>query len=157
MAAPRIVILDSDPFSLGALHDPLTDAGYRVFRFRPRDVADAYAVVKRARADLVILDRWLARREDGWALLKRLWADPETTDLPAIVVAGEADALPVGGELLRAMRCRVVRKPLDDRSLGNEIAAALGSQARVDPPHGALRRGMMAGNSPLAADGGEAW
>jgi DNA-binding NtrC family response regulator len=157
MTAPRIVILDSDSFALGALHDPLADAGYRVFRCRPRDVADAYAVVKRARADVVILDRWLAKRQDGWALLKRLWADLDTTHIPAIVVAGEADALPVAGELLHAMRCRVVRKPLDDRSLRNEIAAALGSQARVDPPHGALRRGTMAENSLLAADGGEAW
>ncbi len=124
MAAPRIVLLDSDPFSLGALHDPLAEAGYRVFRCRPRDVADAYAVVRRAGADLVILDRWLARREDGWALLKRLWADPDTTDLPAVVVAGEADALPVGGELLRAMRCRVVRRPLDAGALLGAIAQA---------------------------------
>ncbi len=128
MAAPRIVILDNDSFALGALHDLLADAGYRVFRCRPRDVADAYAVVKRARADVVILDRWLAKREDGWALLKRLWADLDTTHIPAIVVAGEADALPVAGELLRAMRCRVVRRPLDAGALLGAIAQAQSGQ-----------------------------
>lgn len=123
MTAPRIVILDNDSFALGALHDLLTDAGYRIFRCRPRDVADAHAVVKRAGADMVILDRWLAKREDGWTFLKRLWADLDTTHVPAIVVVDGMDALPGEGELWRAMRCRVVRRPLDVGALLGEIEA----------------------------------
>jgi DNA-binding NtrC family response regulator len=126
MTAPRIVLLDNDPFSLGALHDLLDDAGYRIFRCRPQDVTDAHAVVKRARADLVILERWLAKREDGWAFLKRLWGDAETTHIPAIIVSGEPASLPVQADVLHALHCQVVRAPCDARELLGAIAAVLG-------------------------------
>jgi CheY-like chemotaxis protein len=75
---------------------------------------------------LVILHRRLTERGDGWAFLRRLRADLDTTHLPAIVVAGEAGALPVAAELLRTMRCRVLREPIDAAAVRRAIAAALG-------------------------------
>ncbi len=61
MTAPRIVLL-SNAASLSAMHALLTHEGYRILRCRPQDVTDAHAVVKRAQADLVILDLWVAKR-----------------------------------------------------------------------------------------------
>ncbi len=123
--APLIVLLGNDSSALAALHELSRDAGYRSLRCRPQGVTDAHGVVKRAQADLVILDLWTATREDGWAFLRRVWADIDTTDIPAIVVTDETEPLPIEVELLRTMRCRVLRKPVDARVLQSEIEAAL--------------------------------
>ena len=149
MTAPRIVLLDNDSFSLGALHDLLTDAGYRIFRCRPRDVLDAHAVVRRARGDLVILDRWLAKREDGWTFLKRLWGDPETTHIPAVMITAEPASLPMQVDVLHALHCQVVRAPCDAEELLGAIAAALGPSP-VQRKHGPRLLGVSAADPPAA-------
>jgi response regulator RpfG family c-di-GMP phosphodiesterase len=91
MTAPRIVLLSNDDASLSAMHALLTDESYRTLRCRPRDVIDAHAVVKRARAALVIMDVWLAERTDGWVFLAHLHTDPETMHIPTIITAGQDD------------------------------------------------------------------
>lgn len=157
MTAPIIVLLGNDSASLAALHALSATAGYRPLRCRPQEVTDAHAVVKCARADLVILDLWAARGEDGWAFLRHLWADPNTTDIPAIVVTGEADSVPMDGDVLRTLHCQVVRKPLDAAALLRTIAAAL----RPSPPlhaRGAPQPVALARMAPddrflVAADG----
>ncbi|MGI8689231.1 MAG: response regulator [Thermomicrobiales bacterium] len=126
MAAPRIVLLSNDDTSLSAMHALLTDQGYRTLRCRPRDVTDAHAVVKRAEADLVILDLWLAKREDGWAFLTRMCADLETAQIPAIIASGPMEMLPGQDEMLRTMQCHVLVKPFDTQELLRAIETALG-------------------------------
>ena len=160
MMAPLIVLLGNDASSLAALHEVSSDAGYRTLRCRPQEVTDARAVLKRADADLAILDLWAARREDGWAFLRRLWADIDTTHLPSIVVTGETEAPPMGADLLRTMHCQVMRKPLDARELLRKIAAALGpspaTRARGNPPRRTLFRVGVTDYSLATADGGDA-
>lgn len=126
MRVPRIAILDNDSFSLGALYTLLTDEGYRIFRCRPRDLTDAHAVVKRAAADLVILDRWLAKRADGWLFLKRLCADRDTAHIPAIIAASKPDIPPRTADLRLAVRYQVMVKPFDANELLAAIEAVLG-------------------------------
>lgn len=134
MTAPMIVLLGNDSASLAALHTLSAAAGYRTLRCRPQEVTNAHAVVKRAQADLVILDPWAGRGGDGWALLRRLWADLDTTHIPAIVLVGAAEMLPIEVDMLRMMHCQVLRKPLDAAPLLRTIAAALvPSPARVAP------------------------
>lgn len=125
MTTPIIVLLGNDSASLAALHALSATAGYRPLRCRPQEVTDAHAEVKCARADLVILDLWAARGEDGWAFLRRLWADIDTTHIPAIIVTGEADSVPMDGDVLWTLHCQVLRKPLDAAALLRTIAAAL--------------------------------
>ena len=50
MTAPTIATLDNDPSFLAVMHDLLAAAGHRTLRCRPRDVTNAHAVVRRARA-----------------------------------------------------------------------------------------------------------
>ncbi len=157
MTAPCIALLGNDSSSLSSMRDLLIAEGYRTLRCRPQEVTDAHAVVKRAQADLVILDLWTVPRQDGWAFLRRLWTDIDTTHLPAIVVAGETDIVPIAADLLRTMRCRVLRRPLDARALRGEIAAALGpSRGRNNPPHRAPFRAATVDYSFATADGGDA-
>jgi DNA-binding response OmpR family regulator len=126
MTAPRIVVLGNDYSSLSLMHDLLIAEGYRTLRCRPQDVTDAHAVVKRAHADLVILDLWLAKRADGWAFLRRLCADLETADIPAIIASGQSEMPPGAAHLLRMMACHVMVKPFDAQELLRAIAAVLG-------------------------------
>jgi DNA-binding response OmpR family regulator len=136
MTAPCIALLDNDPSFLTLVHDLLADEGYRTLRCRPKDVLSAHALVKRARPALVILDLWLTERDDGWAFLKHLWGDSETTHIPALIVTGETVLLPLHAALLHAKHCPVMRKPFDLQDLLGAIAAVLGpSPAQGD--HGA--------------------
>jgi DNA-binding response OmpR family regulator len=126
MTAPVIALLDNDPALLSLLHELLTDEGYGTLRCGTDDLLSAHALVRRACPVLVILDLWLQERDDGWAFLKRLWGDLETTHIPVVIVTGEPDVLPVRADLLRAMHCAVVKKPFDLQDLLDAIAAVLG-------------------------------
>jgi len=115
MTAPRIVLLGNDFSSLSLMHDLLIAEGYRTLRCRPQDVTDAHAVVMRAQTDLVILDLWLARRGDGWEVLKKIWADPATMHTGVVIMIGQAvvPSLPFDAqELLRAIMAVLVPSPV---------------------------------------------
>jgi CheY-like chemotaxis protein len=126
MTAPVIAVLDNDPSFLSLMHDLLTDEGYRTLRWHTSEWARAHALLRRLQPHLVILDLWMEERDDGWAFLKRLWGDAETTHIPAVIVTGEPELLPVPVDMLHAMHCRLVRKPFDLQDLLDAIAAVLG-------------------------------
>jgi CheY-like chemotaxis protein len=150
MTAPRIVLLGNDSISLSLMHTLLIEEGYRTLRCRPQDVTDAHAVVKRAQADLVILDLWLAKRADGWAFLRRLRADLETADIPAIIASGQPEMPPEAADLLRTMACHVMVKPFDAEELLRAIETALGPSP-VQQHRGPHLRAIPAAD-PLVAD-----
>ena len=126
MTAPMIAVLDSDRSFLSLMHDLLAEEGYRTLRWQASEQARAHALLKRVQPHLVILDLWLAERDDGWTFLKRLWGDVDTTHIPAIIVTGEPNLLPVQPDVLRAMHCQLVRKPFDLQDLLDAIAKVLG-------------------------------
>jgi CheY-like chemotaxis protein len=137
MTAPVIAILDNDPDVLSLIHELLADEGYRTLRCRPDDVVSAHALVKHVRPALVVLDLWLAERDSGWAFLKHLWGDTETTHIPALIVTGEPVLLPMHAAVLYAKHCPVMKKPFDLQDLLAAITAVLGpSPAQRDcGPH----------------------
>lgn len=162
MAAPTIAILDNDPSSLSLMHDLLADEGYAPLLWPASEGVRAHALLRRLRPDLVILDLWLEERDDGWPFLTRLWGDAETTQIPVMVVTGEAVLSPRDAGRLRAMRCRVVKKPFDGEDLLDAIAAVLGPspmQRRHGPrPYALPRAGPAmsdAADDPLATAAGE--
>ncbi len=163
MTAPRIVILGNDFSSLSLMHDLLIAEGYRTLRCRSHDVTDAHAVVKRAQADLVILDLWLAQPGDGWEVLKKIWADPATMHTGVVIMIGQAVVPSLQIEILRAMRCPVVAKPFDAQELLRAITAVLGpSPVRLNrraPVHAASHADLSVPDLPgypLAAAAEEA-
>ena len=122
-----IAVLDNDPSFLSLMHELLTEEGYVPLLWDADAQPDPHALLRQVQPALVILDLWIERRDDGWELLKRLWADVETTHIPAVIVTGEPAVLPVRADLLRAMHCEVVRKPFDLHDLLTTIATVLGS------------------------------
>jgi len=126
MTAPVIAVLDNDPSFLSLMHDLLTDEGYRTLRWHASEWARAHALLRRLQPQLVILDLWMEERGDGWTFLKRLWGDAETTHIPAVIVTGEPESLPVQADVLHALHCQVLRKPFDLQDLLAAIAAVLG-------------------------------
>ncbi len=73
MGAAMIVVLCDDQDRLDGLQGLLTEAQYRVTRWRT--AAGAQALIRRARPDLVILDLSLELWEAGWLELDRWCAD----------------------------------------------------------------------------------
>jgi DNA-binding response OmpR family regulator len=133
MTALVIAVLDTDPAILSLMHDLLTEEGYAPLLWHASAQPDPHALLRQVQPALVLLDFWIERRDDGWGLLNRLWADTETAHIPAVILTGEQDALPVRAEVLRAMHCAVVRKPFDLQELLDAIAAVLGG-ARMPVP-----------------------
>jgi two-component system phosphate regulon response regulator PhoB len=67
----------------------LEDEGYRVLT--ARDGHDAMQMVQRAPPDAIVLDLMLPN-VDGWQVIRRCRAHPETTAIPIIVVSAAYDA-----------------------------------------------------------------
>lgn len=83
MPAVHVLIADDDPLLRDLLQHKLTAAGYAV------DVAEdggqALDLCRRQRPDLVVLDAMMPIA-DGFEVLRRLKADPETSNLPIIML-----------------------------------------------------------------------
>jgi DNA-binding response OmpR family regulator len=126
MVPPVIVVIDDDPDILDFMQLLLTEAQYRMTRWRT--AAGAHALICREQPDLVILDLHLEYREAGWALLDRLCADARTTRIPTIMYSSAREFLRAHGEALRSRGCRAVVKPFAPDHLLTEIRAVLGQQ-----------------------------
>jgi DNA-binding response OmpR family regulator len=160
MTAPVIAVLDTDPSFLSLMHELLTEEGYAPLRWQASEWVRAHAVLRRLQPALMILDFWLDERDDGWAFLKRLWGDVDTTHIPVVIVTGEPESLPVPVDVLHALHCHVVRKPFDVQDLLDAIAAVLGPspvQQRRSPHLSAIPSADPSAANlpdyPLAADG----
>lgn len=92
-SAPSVLIVDDEPGILAIAQANLEGQGFRV-RCAATGAA-ALREVKVARPDLVVLDLMLPDIE-GWEVLRRLEADPETAGTPVILLtalAADADVL----------------------------------------------------------------
>jgi len=91
LAEARIAVVDDDEPTVQVVRDFLEDEGYEIVT--QADVRKAYAFVKQCRPSLVILDLIQNREMIGLEMLDLLKLDPETRDLPIIVVSVDAPAL----------------------------------------------------------------
>jgi signal transduction histidine kinase/CheY-like chemotaxis protein len=82
--AGQVVVIEDDRPSLALFGAYLSGAALEVIT--ARDGQSGLATVRRTRPDAVLLDIRLPGI-DGWAVLKALKADPETQDIPVIVVS----------------------------------------------------------------------
>jgi len=69
------------------MESALQDAGYRVSS--ACDGVDALAQIQVERPDLVVMDVMMPRM-DGFEALRRLKSDPETADLPVLMLTAKA-------------------------------------------------------------------
>nr|MCU0481233.1 response regulator [Anaerolineae bacterium] len=83
----RILIIDDDPSSIRLLTQLLNQSGsYRVFS--AENGTDGISMVARRHPDLIILDLRMPGK-DGFAVLEELRSNPETVNIPVIIITGE--------------------------------------------------------------------
>ncbi|MCC6616349.1 MAG: GAF domain-containing protein [Anaerolineae bacterium] len=83
----RILIIDDEPDSVRLLHNLLADAGkYRIFY--AANGVEGVSMVARRRPDLVIVDLRMPEM-DGFQVIQELRGNPETAEIPIMVVTGD--------------------------------------------------------------------
>ncbi|HTE18718.1 MAG TPA: response regulator [Armatimonadota bacterium] len=83
----RILVVDDEARLVRMMESALQDAGYRVSS--ACDGVDALAQIHAERPDLVVLDAMMPRM-DGFEALRHLKSDPETADLPMLMLTARA-------------------------------------------------------------------
>lgn len=85
----RILIIDDQPESIRLLTEVLNASGtYRVFS--AGNGREGISMVARRRPNLIILDLRMPEM-DGFAVLQELRSNPETSNIPVMIVTGELD------------------------------------------------------------------
>jgi DNA-binding response OmpR family regulator len=123
MAEQTIAVVNNDTDFLGLMRDLLSLEGYQTLICREGD--RAYAVIKEAQPDLVILDVRLDHAEQGWTILELLRLDPATTKIPVIICSADAQFLRDKAAALHDLRCDTLEKPFDLDMLLEKVARAL--------------------------------
>jgi CheY-like chemotaxis protein len=80
---PYIIVADDDPDILEAMSTILRSGPYRIAT--ARDGEAALALVRKRQPDLLVLDL-LMPKKDGFAVIRELHANPETADVPILVL-----------------------------------------------------------------------
>lgn len=113
----KIVVVEDDPEIRDLEMFLLASEGFDVVPVA--NGLDAYEVIKREDADLVVLDLMLPGK-DGNAVLDELEADPETANVPVIVVSAFTEKLGQAQQIRR-----VIPKPFDIMELLDGISQEL--------------------------------
>lgn len=96
--AQKILLVEDDTFLSNIYQTKFTKEGYQVFA--ASDGEDALKAVKIKKPDIILLDVLLPKL-DGFAVLEKLKKDPETKDIPVILLTnlGQRDDVDRGLQL----------------------------------------------------------
>jgi two-component system alkaline phosphatase synthesis response regulator PhoP/two-component system response regulator VicR len=124
MSPPRLVLIaDDDRDILSLVRAVLERSGHEVVS--AGDGAEALARVADRRPDLAVLDITMPQ-VDGLEVLRRLRADPETSDLPVILLSAQAQEADVSRGFA-AGASAYVKKPFSPRELVARVGELLGA------------------------------
>jgi len=124
-AHPRLLVVEDDPAIRRLLTRYLRARHFHVDA--ASDGEAALACVAAVRPHLIVTDVQLPRL-DGYGLLARLAAQPDTRDIPVIIFSAEADAPEKATELGCAA---VLMKPASPRTLLEKIRDTLRSRPDI--------------------------
>ena len=88
MAKPKILIVDDEPFNIDYIEQELEDSDYDIIS--AGEGQEALDKVHSEAPDLVLLDIMMPIM-DGFEVLSRLKANPETREIPVIVISASND------------------------------------------------------------------
>jgi CheY-like chemotaxis protein len=109
MSVPLIAVVDNDPSFRASLTEIFTSQGYRVATWST-DVG-AYAMVRHAMPNVVLLGVQLDRSGAGRVVLALLRADPHTRDIPIGLCTAHSRSS--RSHELQRLGCRTLEKPVD--------------------------------------------
>ncbi|MEA2523499.1 MAG: hypothetical protein QOF73_726 [Thermomicrobiales bacterium] len=110
--APLILALEDDAAIRAVYAELLADEGFRIVTWGDVPAAGTVAVARLA-PDLIMLDLVIGGQAAGWTLLAALHADPDTIDIPVLVLTASATLVRERAAELDAWGCGVVMKPFD--------------------------------------------
>jgi DNA-binding response OmpR family regulator len=116
--ARRVLVIEDDPHIKDLLTDVLSGDGFAVTA--ADSVLGAATLIRRLRPCAILLDLGLPYRS-GASLLTDLKGDPETADIPVIVVSALPETLTPER---RALATLVLAKPINIRDLLRALRAA---------------------------------
>lgn len=127
VAMALIAVVNDDADYLEMMRDLLEDLGYQAF-FCTRDNG-AYDSIKQHRPDLILADIRMERPDSGIRLVEQLRQDPETQDIPVIVVTADIFFLESHTGWAHDHNCAILTKPFLIEDLEQLINAMLPGSA----------------------------
>jgi CheY-like chemotaxis protein len=124
---PLIAIANHDAILMRLLQNVLEGDGYRTLVL-PQGSA-GYDAVKTRRPDAILLDTWLANREEAWLLLQILRLDPETVHIPVLLTGSDGTEFEHRAELLeKNSGVEILGKPYDTPELLSKMQQLLSGE-----------------------------
>lgn len=115
----RIMVIDDDAAIIAALSDALTEFGYSVKA--ALDSRNLRARIREFKPDLILLD-FMLTDSNGGAICHQLKSDPQTSELPVIMMSGFNDVR----YFAEKSGCDAfIKKPFDLFELDLKIASCL--------------------------------
>lgn len=121
---PTILIVEDNALNLELVTDLLTQAGYPVQQARSAE--EGLRLARSQPPDLILMDLRLPGM-DGYAALRQLRADSQTSGVPVVALTAQA----MKGDQESAMKAGFdgyIPKPIDTRTFGRTIAGLLQSK-----------------------------
>lgn len=141
----RVLVVDDEPDVLLLCRVNLEFEGYEILE--ARDGEEALRVVHVEQPDVVLLDVMMPRM-DGWQALEAIKADPETADIPVVMLTAKVqDEDQIRG--WEAGAADYITKPFSPLSLSQVISEVLSN----DPEEEARRRAMILEKLKLLREG----
>lgn len=117
----KILVVDDEPYIVRVVQANLMVEGYEVVA--AYDGLEALQRLQEEKPDLVLLDVMMPEM-DGWAVLERIRSNPETENLPVIMLTALAQDTDIERGTL--LGCDVyITKPFEPRDLVNAVRRML--------------------------------
>jgi CheY-like chemotaxis protein len=124
MARQHIAVVNDDTVFLQLMEDLLSGEGYDTTIMKVSN--EAFESLKELQPDLVIIDIWIQRADNGWEVLNLIKLDPTTANIPVIVSSTDIRDLEAKEPLLRSLNCDVLPKPFNLQTLLDKVNEAIG-------------------------------
>jgi CheY-like chemotaxis protein len=126
----RVLLVDNDRTTVNLLKILLELDGYTVSLCSV--VAQVLAEVERQAPDIVLMDVFLTRADDGLDLLRQIRANPATRNLPVLMTSG----MELSEECARAGANGFLLKPYSPELLTSTMKRSLDHKRSSKPPEG---------------------
>lgn len=126
----KILVIEDQPAELKLAQDVLQAAGHAVNG--ASTAQEAYDLIASDRPEVILLDLYMPGT-DGLTLVRQLKAAPETADIHIVTMTSYTETFS-RAETLSAGCAAYLMKPLNTRTLSDEIQAAVNGKPAVPLP-----------------------